>query len=169
MLIVLHIWTAVSTFEVLGTFGESGFTRRAWSSPPSDAAPSFPPGWLYSDFFLLGNYPAQLAYSACSSARLVLSLLLTTHPLLTAGIYRFLNNPERSMGGAAFFGLALISGSKLVFTLAVISSACHWWFLSCVERCARGPSSLLDSTDVLSSPARTCARCTAMLFARTPG
>jgi phosphatidylethanolamine N-methyltransferase len=37
------------------------------------------------------------------------------------------------MSGAAFFGLALISGSKLVFALAVISHLSHWWFLSNVE------------------------------------
>lgn len=47
---------------------------------------------------------------------------------------RFLNNPERTMSGAAFFGLALISGSKLVFALAVISHLSHWWFLSKVEK-----------------------------------
>lgn len=70
-------------------------------------------GWLYSDFFLIEQIPARLAYT---------------------GIYRFLNNPERSMGGAAFFGLWLISYSKLVLALAIISHLSHWWFLSCVER-----------------------------------
>jgi phosphatidylethanolamine N-methyltransferase len=38
------------------------------------------------------------------------------------------------MGGAAFFGLWLISNSKLVLTLAVVSHLSHWWFLSTVER-----------------------------------
>ena len=38
------------------------------------------------------------------------------------------------MSGAAFFGLALISGSKTVFSLAVISHLSHWWFLSNVEK-----------------------------------
>ena len=38
------------------------------------------------------------------------------------------------MGGAAFFGLWLISNSKLVLTLAVISHLSHWWFLACVEK-----------------------------------
>jgi phosphatidylethanolamine N-methyltransferase len=38
------------------------------------------------------------------------------------------------MGGAAFFGLWLISNSKLVLALAVISHLSHWWFLSSVER-----------------------------------
>lgn len=46
---------------------------------------------------------------------------------------RYLNNPE-IMSGAAFFGLALISGSKLAFTLAVIRHLSQWWFLSNVEK-----------------------------------
>lgn len=47
--------------------------------------------------------------------------------------HRYLNNPE-IMSGAAFFGLALISGSKLAFTLAVIRHLSQWWFLSNVEK-----------------------------------
>ncbi len=48
--------------------------------------------------------------------------------------HRYLNNPE-AMGGAAWFGLALISGSKLVLSLAVIRHLANWWFLSRVEKC----------------------------------
>ena len=38
------------------------------------------------------------------------------------------------MGGAAYFGLALISESKLVLSLAVIRHLANWWFLSSVEQ-----------------------------------
>ena len=38
------------------------------------------------------------------------------------------------MGGAAYFGLAFISGSKLVLSLAVIRHLANWWFLSTVEQ-----------------------------------
>ena len=47
--------------------------------------------------------------------------------------FRYLNNPE-VMSGAAFFGLALVSGSKFVFFLAVIRYISHWWFLRAVEK-----------------------------------
>ncbi|EJF60163.1 phosphatidylethanolamine N-methyltransferase [Dichomitus squalens LYAD-421 SS1] len=87
LMIGLHIWSSLESYEVLGLFG-----------------------WFFGDFFI-EDYPAHLEYT---------------------GIYRYLNNPE-VISGATFFGLALVSGSKLVFALAVIRHLSHWWFLSQVE------------------------------------
>lgn len=38
------------------------------------------------------------------------------------------------MGGAAWFGLALISGSKLMLSLAVVRHIANWWFVGWVEK-----------------------------------
>ena len=88
LLIVVHIWAANDSYNVLGPFG-----------------------WLYGDFFI-DEFP---------------------HQLHSVGIFRFLNSPERSIGQAAFFGLSLMSGSKLALSMAIVSHAAHWAFLSLVE------------------------------------
>ena len=76
------------------------------------------------------------------------------------------------MGGAAYFGLALISGSKLVLALAVLRHLANWWFLSSVEQCvpnSRSPSSartpLIDVLFPFSpSPPPTLRICTLCLI-----
>ncbi|WVQ83697.1 hypothetical protein IAT38_005841 [Cryptococcus sp. DSM 104549] len=67
---------------------------------------------LYTGFFLIKHMPSQLANTT---------------------IYCFLIDPERSLNGAAFFGLWLMSNSKLALVLALASHLRHWWFISCVE------------------------------------
>lgn len=76
-----------------------------------------------------------------------------------------MNNPE-VFSGAAFFGLALISGSKLVFALAVVRLLSQWWFLSKVEK--YDPFVLPCSIRSLTAlAARTCGSSTAIPFAAT--
>lgn len=113
------------------------------------------------------DFPAHLEYSGIY--RYVFSFQGNFSHDLTWTMNSYLNNPE-VMGGAAWFGMGLISGSKLVISLAVIRHLAYWWFLSSVEKsvtsiCSHSPTS--DLRDLVSL-APTCASCMVTRCARKP-
>ena len=68
-------------------------------------------GWFFGDFFFEQG-----------------------HKLNYSGIYRFLNNPERTIGLAGVWGAAIITWSKAIFFLALLTHTLTLCFLQFVER-----------------------------------
>jgi phosphatidylethanolamine N-methyltransferase len=68
-------------------------------------------GWFFGDFFF--DHASKLTYG---------------------GIYRFLNNPERVLGLAGLWGVALITWSRAIFFTALLSHSLSLVFIQYVER-----------------------------------
>jgi phosphatidylethanolamine N-methyltransferase len=68
-------------------------------------------GWFFGDFFF--DQAPKLTYS---------------------GIYRYLNNPERIIGLAGFWGAAFITSSRSIFFLAMLSHTLTLGFIQFVEK-----------------------------------
>lgn len=68
-------------------------------------------GWFFGDFFF--DQGVKLTYTS---------------------IYRFLNNPERVLGTAGLWGAAIITWSRSIFALALVSHVLTIGFLQLVEK-----------------------------------
>lgn len=91
-------------------FGASLVALQIWTAISIyDSLGEF--GWFFGDFFF--DQAPKLTYS---------------------GIYRFLNNPERVFGLAGVWGVVFITGSRVIFSLALLSHILTLAFIQFVER-----------------------------------
>ncbi|KAI1275331.1 phospholipid methyltransferase-domain-containing protein [Xylaria sp. FL0933] len=95
---------------LLHVIGASLIALQAWTAVSIyESLGEF--GWFYGDFFF--ERGVKLNYTS---------------------IYRFLNNPERIIGTAGLWGAVLITWSKAIFVLALISHLLTIGFLEFVEQ-----------------------------------
>lgn len=122
LMILLQVWTSWSIYETLG-----------------------PHGWFYGDFFFFDAKVGRERGEGYYSIEQVSSFYkeLASSPTVThsghgltydSGVYRYLNNPEKVVGQAAYFGLALMAGDWRIAGLAVLAMATNYAFLEWVER-----------------------------------
>lgn len=109
LMILLQTWTSWSIYETLGPYG-----------------------WFYGDFFHVSTTNDDDNNVMASEED-----LKDEDPkslLYDSGVYRYLNNPEKVVGQAAYFGLALIAGDWRIALLAIIAMVTNYAFLERVER-----------------------------------
>jgi hypothetical protein len=85
---------------------------------------------------------------------------------------RFVNNPEKVMGHAALYGLAIMSDSWVMYALALFSQCATFAFIHYVERYGWPPRLMrtckrLTCSHHWSGP--TCATCMATKYGSGPG
>ncbi|KAJ3115391.1 phosphatidylethanolamine N-methyltransferase, partial [Nowakowskiella sp. JEL0407] len=145
LLIGLHLWTAISIYHVLGDFGwfyGDFFIDELMyrSSRAKKHRQTQKQGKRMSHDFH-GMSPQKFAHSRRSSLQTSTlsksSSNAKSEPTLRllrySGIYRFVNNPEKIMGHAAFWGLSLITSSWVLFAITLFGQISNWMFLHYVE------------------------------------
>lgn len=70
-------------------------------------------GWFFGDFFLTNEVSNKIKYH---------------------GIFRYVDNPETLLGFSAYYGIAFLSHSKIVFLLAIFCHICSGLFTNFVEK-----------------------------------
>jgi len=106
ILFMVSLWSNISCFEVLGSYG-----------------------WFFGDFFLAPAADDDRCVGRTSASKAFENLQPVYH-----GIYRYLNNPETYLGHLWLYGVALFCSSWDLFLVAGMSHAIKIAFLQAVEK-----------------------------------
>lgn len=117
-LVVITLLHTPSPPSILSsTFGIILILINIWSSRSTfEVLGEF--AWFYGDFFI---------YAMETENKLKKNLYYH-------GIYRFINDPDLTTGFAGYYGMALLSGSWLIFAMALLSQAFYFGFVKFVEK-----------------------------------